>query len=75
MLQGRIKTLEALDKLQWYHTRQIAWVNLQGYADPKKAPKDIETWWPLSSTPVKKKRIPRKKIQDALTKLNERLNG
>jgi len=73
MLQGKSDTLAALDKLQWYHTRHLCYIAVRGYADPKKAPKDIEQWWPLSN--VKKRRVSVKKLKEIAAEINAKLNA
>lgn len=51
------------------HTRQICWTVLQGYADPKKAPKSIEDYWPLYGEPKKSRRVNKAKINKTLAYL------
>jgi len=62
------------EQKKWLHTRQISW---QVYCSnpPKNPAKTIEAWWPVSKEKATHKRINHKKIQDALNRLNEKLNN
>lgn len=75
MVSGHIKALEDSDKRQWYHTRQVCWMLLHSYADPKKAPKDIDSWWSLDAKPKTKRKPNPKKLKELADKINAKLNA
>jgi len=59
---------------QWEHTRAINWMLYKINTDPKKAKKDVSTWWPLptdNKKPIKKvgKRITKKEFQEFLKRM------
>lgn len=86
MCEGFLNKAKKYELSEQRRFRLIGWVTLCGYVDPKKAPKNMQSWWPIEGdvksqeadvSKLSKKRITfiENRIASELSKLNKTGNG
>ena len=86
MCEGFFNKIKKHELSEQRRFRLLGWVTLCGYVDPKKAPKNMQSWWPIEGdiTPqekglakLSKKRITfiENRIANEMAKLNKTGNG